>query len=554
MLYSDITELVVLRKLCMNIGSNLASRVIDLIDKEDMEGLIDLSINPADYESAYTFANDYMIVKFLSKWQGFIVLSDREPKKVAIDLWKEVEAQNRETNLRLSKLSYTPFDSILHTARNIILQILGDLDKPRILDRSRWSNGATCAAKHGTPLDTKISNYFDVTSKALPYAKLCIEHDPDWYYAITGVRPDGPFCCTRSLFKIVDYNRHVTVPKTAKTDRSICAEPTLNAFMQQGVLHCMNDKLRRHGIRLDDQSINQRYAARAVFEGLATVDLQNASDSLTTQLVYNLLPFEWASFLDDLRCKATKIEGSIVQTEKFCSMGNAFTFPLQSLIFYAVGRSVAEHLGVRNKVISVFGDDIIINRECYQLLKEVFAHIGFTINNSKSYYDGRFFESCGKHYFDGFDVTPIYQKNTSGDGLHETIRMTNRIVRWSIRVGGDWNSPSIKGIFRLLTKGIKNGPFIPVGPSDDGFIVPTSWLHTYDYNHGYYCRVYTFVQKLRRKTHEPSLYACKLRNPTYSNSASDGSCATGSGRGVWKYQNRYFGVHGISYNAEPSEE
>jgi hypothetical protein len=89
-------------------------------------------------------------------------------------------------------------------------------------------------------------------------------------------------------------------------------------------------------------------------------------------------------------------------------MGNGFTFELETLIFWGLTKALAELTGDEEHRISVYGDDIICGRKTALAVMQFFPLIGFTINRKKSFLDGPFRESCGKHYFNGSDVTPFY--------------------------------------------------------------------------------------------------------------------------------------------------
>jgi hypothetical protein len=220
----------------------------------------------------------------------------------------------------------------------------------------------------------------------------------------------------------------VSVPKNAKTDRIICAEPTGNIFLQKALGEIIRQKLRRFGVDLNDQSINQRASQRAFKEGLATIDLKGASDHLSYEVVRDLLPLNWFLLLDDLRVSRSKginSDGTETRLEKFSSMGNGFTFELESLIFYAITSVIDDPL-----YVSVYGDDIICRAAVVDQVIDGLLLIGFPINKDKSFIKGNFFESCGTFWFKGHDVTPFFQKEIL-DNDHELIRCANRISRWT---------------------------------------------------------------------------------------------------------------------------
>jgi len=227
------------------------------------------------------------------------------------------------------------------------------------------------------------------------------------------------------------------VPKNAKTDRSIVIEPILNAFFQKGYGCYIRNRLARFGVNLRDQSRNQSLACVGSMDGsLATVDLSAASDSISYELVWSLLPYDWAERLSQLRTRyvslplglqnpllrvrsgdgrGTPFVGNVIELEKFSSMGNGFTFELESLLFYAIACGVCTSLHLPTCDVSVYGDDIIIPSAAYSRLHEVLSYCGFTVNQTKSFSDGPFRESCGSDYHKGFDIRPFYQKSLVSD-------------------------------------------------------------------------------------------------------------------------------------------
>lgn len=202
----------------------------------------------------------------------------------------------------------------------------------------------------------------------------------------------------------------VFVPKTAETHRTIMTQPTLNSILQLGVGNYMSRRLKKYaGIDISDQSLNQRLARAGSITGdLATIDLSSASDTISYGLVKYLLPEAWLNLLGGLRCPDYTVKGSKTphRLEHFSAMGNGFTFPLETLIFYALARAVCGS----GSTVAVYGDDIIVPSAKFDEVTWLLRCCGFTPNKLKSYASGPFRESCGADYFFGFDVRPVYLK------------------------------------------------------------------------------------------------------------------------------------------------
>jgi hypothetical protein len=120
---------------------------------------------------------------------------------------------------------------------------------------------------------------------------------------------------------------------------------------------------------------------------------------------------DWFFCLKRFRTGTARFEGSSLALEKFSSMGNGYTFPLETLIFYAIAFGVCVELGIPTHDVRAYGDDIICPTQAYPLLAEVLTHLGFDVNRKKSFSEGPFRESCGADYFQGIDIRPVYVKD-----------------------------------------------------------------------------------------------------------------------------------------------
>lgn len=124
---------------------------------------------------------------------------------------------------------------------------------------------------------------------------------------------------------------------------------------------------------------------------------------------------------------------------KVSSMGNGFTFELETLIFYGLCSAVIELLASKDMDhrCTVFGDDIIIASELVPALREVLLYFGFVMNPKKTFSEGPFRESCGKHFFYGNDVTPFYIRQPVDTVPRKywaanTVRRYSRLEQWGL--------------------------------------------------------------------------------------------------------------------------
>jgi len=238
-----------------------------------------------------------------------------------------------------------------------------------------------------------------------------------------------------TAFNTVRGNEIVFVPKNAKTHRIIAKEPHVNSYLQKGFGRYIRDRLRKvANVDLKDQTLNQRLAKEGSITGrLATIDLSGASDTISYELVRLLLPEKWFSLLSLIRSPQgfLREEGYWVHYHKFSSMGNACTFELESLIFWALCSAVLEIKG-GEQTLNVYGDDIIIPVEHYESVATIISYVGFSINEAKSFKDGPFRESCGKDYFLGHDVRPIFLKESISNA-EVLFKLANSIRRYAHR-------------------------------------------------------------------------------------------------------------------------
>ena len=364
---------------------------------------------------------------FLRKWKGLEAGVDKD--KVAWSAWFDAEHRCTNSNSRIwsemRSSKYSIPTTLILSAQKIIQNILGPLDYSRIAELCRFGTGATQDLKRGANLVQK-SWRPTITLGAIPAFCRVIAGDRYLSSLVGGF----------SDLKVVTSNRVVMVPKSAKTNRTISAEPTLNGFVQQGIGRFIRKRLMYFGVDLNDQTVNQDLASRGLAMDLATIDLSSASDTLCTALVQLLLPREWFELLSSVRSGASRYQGNVYHLQKFSSMGNAFTFELESLIFYSLIKALIESrpLPLLHSVFSVYGDDLILPSAYVLAASRLLEWAGFKVNEEKSFYGAtRYRESCGKHYLDGKEATPTYQKDICRNP-HDFVRLHNRIIRLGIRL------------------------------------------------------------------------------------------------------------------------
>jgi len=383
----------------------------------------------------------------MSKYPDWDIGIDRQA--VALEKFQESERKCEETNIRLRSMrgegiTTLTADSLLEAARYKIAAALGPFswDDASLLFRFGPGASATTPKLIGDAYYKYGDESPSATQGCAVLAGCAIAQLPRWYTCLAGIDPGAPFAMpgghiiARDHISIVEGNRVVTVPKNAKTDRTIAAEPLLNSYVQQGIGRLIRRKLKRVGVDLDDQTRNQRLAKEGSLLGsLCTIDLSAASDSVSIELVRRLLPPDWEEALEQCRSpKGILPSGEIVTYQKWSSMGNAYTFELESLIFWALCSAVMDHYHGKERRLAVYGDDIIVPTAVFGWVEELLSFCGFSVNGKKTFFSGPFRESCGKHYFLGDDVTPFYVRKDI-DRPTRLIWAANSVRRWSRRVG-----------------------------------------------------------------------------------------------------------------------
>lgn len=370
------------------------------------------------------FRETYLRSEYLSKYADPTPADKQLRVDRAVDKWTSQEALNQATNKRICDVEWdynilprVTLKTFVAFTRRTISSILGPLDDFIVI--GGFSGGASTGHRRTSSHPAwKFSDEADATEDATKFVDVIHRQSP-----LLGKY--GIF----SRLNVVEGAVLFTVPKNALIERCACKEPDLNMYLQKAVGEHIAKRLLRTGINLRDQSINRGLARQGSLDGsLATLDLSSASDSVTVELVRLLLPQLWFEYCNDIRSKRVLVRGEYVRTEMFSSMGNGFTFALESLLFYALARSVLYFEGIKGR-LSVYGDDIILPSSGADMLVSVLRFCGFTVNPEKSFITGPFRESCGGHYHNGTDVTPFYLKNPP-TRLTDLIRITNQLRNW----------------------------------------------------------------------------------------------------------------------------
>jgi len=240
--------------------------------------------------------------------------------------------------------------------------------------------------------------------------------------------------------------RVTPVPKTLKGPRIIAIEPSCMQYSQQAIRDVLyraieSDPVTAGHVNFRDQTVNQELALSSSSDGLfATIDLSDASDRVPRSLALEMFRSN-----PDLKgavdaCRSTRAElpdGTIVgPLMKFASMGSALCFPVESMYFYTI--CVAALLRVQNlpvtfanvfivsRGIYIYGDDIVVPCMYANAVLDHLQKYNCKVNTNKTFYTGKFRESCGVDAYAGHRVTPVYLRQQRP----ENRRQTNSLISW----------------------------------------------------------------------------------------------------------------------------
>lgn len=455
---------------CMDIARGLAAvftgrlgphhPLVKLVQRADWEGVAsyapDFSANAEQY-----FAAASLVALF--KKAPFLPVA-KNPDETALLKFLDTEIECTKTNAifdacEANRFTFGPLvERLLFVAQRKISHVLGDC--PSLANLSfRFTSGASTELKKK---DTSIRNQLmadlscseDMMYSGLAAAVLRLE--PVWMGLRSEPVPDdGSDIRDVFLSRVgskIAYEKHLPsmldggrdyggnvgydaayctlteipvwvrlassvlefVPKTVFESRVIIKEPPLNKYVQTAYGDVIRDRLKEKvGIDIRRAAaLHSELARKSSITGkLATLDLTSASDLNAYKLIQSLYPHDWYMALSNCRTGQVVVEGRTLQLQKFSGMGNGFTFPLQTLTYYALVAACVEEVGGSPSDVHVFGDDIICPVECVALVKRLFHAIGLKLNPSKSFWDGPFRESCGADWLFGKNVRPIYIKS-----------------------------------------------------------------------------------------------------------------------------------------------
>lgn len=503
-------------RLARDLNTNLSNQMASAIEKRDWLAFDQIKVAPGDFTDPESYWQHAQLRDLLRKIE---TLDTGLPlEKMAQDEFLRCETANYITNRRIDNLLLdkglmTSSDLRIHEffmdVRKEIAWCLGKLPDFEELSDVRFGPGATFSERRPVNLIAdKNSNLPVLTPEAWPFI-------PDWEQTAwaRSVRHKrqgigysfNDYCENWSEPQRVRGNRFTTVPKDGFKRRGICIEPSLNVFYQLGIGSFIRKRLKRKFlIDLKRDQFRHRMMARwgSSHGGLATIDLTSASDLISLKLVKALMPPLWFELLSSLRSPFTLVNGKWHRLEKFSSMGNGFTFELETLIYNSICRIVLKRRGfdpdelVRADLLGQYGDDCVVPIEVAEDVLAVFRWCGFQPNLKKTFIDGPFRESCGGDYHSNVDVR-TYKITGDIDEPAKWISFLNGI--WSVArpdVHCRSRLPFIRRLYRFGLASLPNhirrlkgpdhlGDLVIHGTLDSSEVLPSVLLHGIRYYKGW---------------------------------------------------------------------
>lgn len=245
------------------------------------------------------------------------------------------------------------------------------------------------------------------------------------------------------------------VPKTIKAPRLIACEPVALQWCQQSILSYFYARTQRTFLHkfvdFRRQNKNGKLALAASHsQSHVTIDLSSASDRISCWHVERLFRRSPRLLQALQTTRSVWIEQNICKyspkfhkLRKYSTMGNATTFPVQTIFFTTLALAALctiRKLRICDETfrqipagtVRVFGDDIIVPSDVSGLLIEMLQTLGLRVNYAKTFTKGKFRESCGVDAYDGHNVSTIsildIPRSTAPSSIVSSVDVHNSLL------------------------------------------------------------------------------------------------------------------------------
>lgn len=499
--YSDILlDLLEMINTPKSIAVAICLRNIDQIETCDLKSV--LSCDPYLYNDIRSYELDSQAVGLLKKTCMF----KRRYDKNLLDFYRTSEETAKAQREIVESLSFSFEErTLINRVAGIIRSIIGAL--PNSIS-SRFGPGSTyCQSALDATLFGKLTKIPECTPLCSPilenvmekrfFHKAAIEYHVNNQKLLFQRGSGRALIFNRSYNETVPGDRFCIVEKDIFKPRAMCPQPGGNMLVQLGLADLLERRfLRKTGIDLSKTDMVHRNIVEHCPDLFGTIDLSNASDSISLALIELLFPRDWYWLIRSITCRQTRVDGTWYPNSKAFAQGCGITFIVECIIFYAIAYASVEKQCVQSdpaRLVSVYGDDIIVPVNYTSSVIKDLQTFGFVVNQEKSYGDDSLFkESCGMDSFLGYNVRPIYFKSFRPTLQGITI-LTNMVTKVILKIKGVWSFERVYHRLKKLYTILGESPlFVPkyfgmdegIHSDIDHLIKVRHYIH--------YCKVYEY--------------------------------------------------------------
>lgn len=352
-------------------------------------------------------------------------------------------------------------------AREVVAEVLEGFD-PRDIT-PRHGPGAVATSERGDEKWTFKRLYNSIHQKYPYYEYFIVGWDAElsdrteWYFSLIRLASGCAKVCL--------------VPKDSRGPRLISCEPLEYQWIQQGlgrglVRHLEAAKLTKGNINFEKQSVNQKLSLSSSLDRkYATLDLKDASDRVSLQLVEHLFPKRVYECLLASRSDRTLLPNGIeLSLTKHAPMGSSLCFPVMAFVCWVISvcaiatHSASDYRRFAHDVF-VYGDDIIVPTEYVDVVIRALEMSGLLVNRDKSFHSGEFRESCGVDAFRGVDVTPTRVhtlwsgKASDGNALMSYVAYANGLETRGLHQTASFLWRAIRDVYGKIPYGTSKSAF-----------------------------------------------------------------------------------------------
>lgn len=398
----------------------LAKEVSSTVYSDLTHGLLEYTTMVRSNAQSFSYQNEGLLKKFFFEEGNDTALKDR----LEIESYKKTREMNnrmRFYNYKISKIDISVNSTdylgrVLYLAKGHLRHVLGDFDLDEVFDSCRSSTGTTIGCKYkNCTIEAKFRFPITSTLRASRLMDEYFRYDRTLDVSASFMNKGGDSLSVEK-YKFITGSQATSVEKTSEKRRMIAKEPTVNMYLQQGLMTVMYYRMKDVGIDLSTLPDTHKELAfvSSITGSNATIDFSSASDCVSYELVRRIFPPAWFWALDIARSPFCTFNGKEERLAMYSTMGNATTFPVETLVFWSLGTAIIQLSKSRSTIpdltgwgsVSVFGDDCIVPTESASLFCNTMRDLGCVINDDKSFCHGPFRESCGGDYHTGIDVRP----------------------------------------------------------------------------------------------------------------------------------------------------